>query len=89
MVQYNIRQPDEECATPSYGDEVGPKIRTLKYLRLSSAGSALIPGAAEQAYLRQNVSHGRVSHACNSAECRVPTWFANEPLRLLHCTPRR
>lgn len=35
----------DRIAIPSYGDDVGPKIRTLKYLKLSSAGSALIPGA--------------------------------------------
>jgi hypothetical protein len=32
--------------SPSYGDDVGPRIMTLKYRRFSSEGDAEIPGAA-------------------------------------------
>jgi hypothetical protein len=31
--------------SPSYGDDVGPRIITLKYRRFSSEGDAEIPGA--------------------------------------------
>lgn len=35
------------CA-PSYGEDCGPNIITLKYRRFSSEGDALMPGAATQ-----------------------------------------
>jgi hypothetical protein len=37
-----------KSCSPSYGEDVGPRIITLKYLKLSSEGDALIPGAAAE-----------------------------------------
>jgi hypothetical protein len=40
------RRPSSPLSlSPSYGDDVGPRIITLKYRRFSSEGDAEIPGA--------------------------------------------
>ena len=83
------------CA-PSYADESGPCTTTLKYLRLSLYGVALMPGAVTHRASAQARAADTRAGQCGARTHTHPTrsssqltWLGKQPLRLLHDSPRQ
>lgn len=97
-----VRQHTVGSNAPSYGDCAGPRMVTLKYRRLSSAASAVMPGAAAGTESSAAVVARCVMDAHNTtlASTRVhrksqaadgrsgPTWVCHKLLRFLRAKHR-